>query len=75
LRNIAIFEGPFDTKLNSGSLTSIAVKVKNTAKRELLTLCFVLMVTRKKARSNEMNSEIVVTIINKLSISIGSCFK
>jgi hypothetical protein len=31
-------------------------------------LCFVLTVTRKNARNNEMNKEITVTIINKFII-------
>ncbi len=56
--------------LNKGSLISIAFNSRKTANRELLILYFVLTVIRKNARNNEMNKEIVFTIINKFILSI-----
>jgi hypothetical protein len=52
----------------------MAFNMRKTAKRELLILYFVLSVIRKNARNNEMNKEIIFTIINKLILSIFDSF-
>jgi len=48
----------------------MALMMRKTANKTLLILYLVFTVTRKTARSNEMNTETEATIINKLILSI-----
>jgi hypothetical protein len=73
-RSIPKFEGPSETELNKGSLTSIAVMIRKAAKSLLLILCSVLTVSKKNARKNETNNETIVTILNKFIFSTQYAF-